>query len=188
MAENDPTTHRRSGRPTQDVAERFWKLVDRTGDGCWPWLGYCSSQGYGYFSLGRKPTPDHPLYAGRRFAHRMAWLLAYGPLAPGEQVLHRCDTPRCVRPEHLFKGTQKDNMEDMARKGRAVYLSGDANASSKLTASAVIDIREQWSRRQRGDVAALVRRLMAKYSVARLTIYDVARNVTWNGLTDVSCL
>lgn len=51
-------------------------------------------------------------------AHRLVWELTFGPIPPGICVLHRCDTPRCVRPEHLFLGTLSDNAQDMHNKGR----------------------------------------------------------------------
>lgn len=92
----------------------FWAKTDRS-TGCWLWTG------------GRQtPSPTSPSGYGkvqvngrRVFAHRRAYELACGPIPVGLQVLHRCDTPLCIRPAHLFLGTQADNMADMAAKGRA---------------------------------------------------------------------
>jgi len=87
---------------------RFWSKVDKTGD-CWLWTAAQNRHGYGDF------------YVSRTFhtmAHRFSWALHYGPIPEGLFVCHRCDTPLCVRPDHLFVGTTQDNMADMMRKGR----------------------------------------------------------------------
>lgn len=86
--------------------ERFWKLVDKTpASGCWLWTGPKTKRGgYGESSLGQ--------------AHRVAFLLTVGPIGHGLFVCHRCDTPLCVNPAHLFLGTNNDNVADMIGKGR----------------------------------------------------------------------
>jgi hypothetical protein len=94
----------------------FWSLVDRGGD-CWLWLGRKNSTGYG--ALGRK-YPDER-------AHRYAWLITHGPIPDGLWVLHRCDNPPCVRPEHLFLGDALANARDRDAKGR------DRNGREGLT-------------------------------------------------------
>lgn len=86
---------------------RFWSHVQKS-DGCWLWTGARDDKGYGIGS----GSSEH------EWAHRYSFALAFGPI-PGElSVLHRCDNPPCVRPDHLFLGTQKDNVIDMTRKGR----------------------------------------------------------------------
>lgn len=89
---------------------RFWKRVEKT-ETCWFWKGTHLSNGYAVISLGKRDV--------KMLAHRFSWALAYGPIPEGLHVLHHCDTPGCVRPDHLFIGTHADNMADMARKGRA---------------------------------------------------------------------
>jgi hypothetical protein len=91
------------------VLERFWLQVVKT-DGCWLWTGAIDSNGYGKFAL---PRPWR-----RVAAHRVSFALHNGELEPGKFVCHACDNPPCVRPDHLFLGTQSDNMRDMLRKGR----------------------------------------------------------------------
>lgn len=90
---------------------RFWRHV-AVGDGCWDWAGSLDSHGYGRLSL---PGGDN----GNILAHRYSAMLHFGMFDRRTMVLHRCDNPACVRPDHLFLGTQTDNMRDMAAKGRS---------------------------------------------------------------------
>jgi hypothetical protein len=91
---------------------RFWRKVHKTKDsvnGCWLWRGH-ASKGYGLFA-------EDGLKARKR-VHRFSWELHFGEIPTGMLVCHKCDVPRCVRPDHLFLGTHKDNHDDMVRKGR----------------------------------------------------------------------
>lgn len=91
------------------VGERMARFISVQGE-CHLWTGHTAGNGYGSIR-----TEDGP-----RYAHRVAWELANGPIPDGLYVLHRCDTPRCVNPAHLFLGTAKDNSDDCWRKGRGV--------------------------------------------------------------------
>jgi len=96
-------------RPT--AAQRFAKLVAvlNDPDACWVWLASTVGAGYGHFSLA----------GGRKIlAHRFAWEQSKGAIPDGLKVLHRCDNPPCCNPNHLFLGTQADNVHDMMQKGR----------------------------------------------------------------------
>lgn len=97
------------------IEERFWTHVSR-GSGCWLWTGHREGSGrYGQIWV-RRGRNDY----ARQPAHRVAWEITYGAIPEGMCVCHRCDTPLCVRPDHLFLGTQADNMADMKAKGRYV--------------------------------------------------------------------
>jgi len=92
------------------LRERFWAKV-KANDACIEWGGAKSSNGYGAFTLpGRK----------RASAHRVAYEFFFGPIPEGLWVCHKCDNPSCIRPDHLFLGTPKENFEDMRQKGRYV--------------------------------------------------------------------
>lgn len=117
------------------VKDRFWNKVKKT-EYCWDWIGAKVSNGYGFIK-------DKKIL----LAHRVSFELHHGvKLSKKILVCHKCDNKACVRPEHLFAGTQKDNMRDMIAKGRqpVPYVRiGEKNPASKLTTDQVLDIRKQ---------------------------------------------
>ena len=100
------------------VEQRFLSKVKKT-DNCWLWTGSKQHNGYGRM---------HLIIDGKRTmqqAHRIAWSIHHRlPILDGLWVLHRCDNPPCVNPEHLFLGTRSDNMQDASRKGRIPRRAG----------------------------------------------------------------
>lgn len=95
------------------LEDRFWaKVLIVPFADCWEWIGAKNDTGYGKISVGsRDNRKEHR-------AHRFSWEIKFGPIPTGQVVCHKCDNPGCVRPEHLFLGTKKDNSRDMIKKKR----------------------------------------------------------------------
>lgn len=119
------------------LEERFWRFVEKS-DGCWAWTGNKSRAGYGRISIGPKTL-------GYVQAHRLSWELHQKQKIPdGMVVMHKCDNPNCVNPEHLSIGTYKENTLDMISKGRKKVVApvGEGNGKSLLTADQAREIKE----------------------------------------------
>ena len=110
--------------------ERFWEKVDKNGD-CWEWTAQVDRDGYGQFWFNRESVR----------AHRHAHSLARGPIPDGMLICHHCDNPGCVRPSHLFMGTQGDNTRDSISKERWTDNRGELHPNSRLTEKDVLEIR-----------------------------------------------
>ena len=159
----------RRHRRRSNLAERFWIKVKKT-EGCWVWTGYRDPHGYGRFWH----------VTGQQLAHRVAYELAYGPITGGECVLHRCDNPSCVRPDHLWLGDMADNTHDMIQKGRAYRggsRQGERNGHHKLTQQQVNEIRGRYVPHKVGYAV-----LGREYGVDESTVYCVVRGKTWRNV------
>ena len=146
------------------VSERFWAKVDKSGE-CWLWKASKNLHGYGQLMIARKPLG----------AHRVAWELANGPIPAGMCVCHRCDTPACVRPDHLFLGTHTDNMRDMFSKKRrkTAPTRGELNGNSRLTRQQAEEIR--W----RVYACWPIRVVGREFRIAQCAVQRIARGLGW---------
>jgi len=148
----------------EELWSRFWKHTE-TSTGCWEWQGAISGGRYGHLWI-----------AGRNvYAHRIAWALHYGPLKKGQLVLHKCDNPKCVNPDHLFLGTHQDNMDDCVKKGRSAR--GSKSGRSKLNEEQVLEIKKKLAE---PHYYHKVRDLAKEYNVHDVTIYSIKKGRTWS--------
>lgn len=124
-----------SGGPKQTLQQGYDKFVVKNEKGCWGWKG-CrpKNPGYGQFR--------HNMKLER--AHRASWILHYGDIPKEMFVLHKCDNYECSNPEHLFLGTNIDNIKDMLKKGRHPFFgkSGETNHKSRYSVNLVRKIKE----------------------------------------------
>ncbi len=148
------------------LSDRFWSKVEKS-EGCWLWVGHRNKAGYGKLRNGSQ----HKYL----LAHRASWLLAHGELPDELLVCHKCDNPPCVRPDHLFLGTDADNQRDMMRKGRKVVPPqyGERNPRAKLTAEQVIEIRRRYAE---GETQT---KLGMEYGVSQAAIGYIVRGEHW---------
>ncbi len=150
--------------------DKFEKFVyPEPNTGCWLWGGYCCKiSGYGYF--GKNTSGDT-----RKSAHRTSYELYKGPIVDKKYVCHSCDNRACVNPDHLFLGTQKENIVDCVSKGR--NAKGEKQGSSKLTRDDVLYIRKS-----RTEDTHSVIELALKYGVRRSHIYRIINKHEWRWL------
>lgn len=149
------------------MLERFWKKVDIGAlDECWEWTAAKMERGYGVFSIGDKTY----------LAHRLAWQFSYGVIPEGLFMCHHCDNPGCVNPRHLFLGTQTDNMQDAAKKGRMAR--GDVHAQSKLTENEVLEIRKLLAQGERSQ-----QDIGDEFDVHQATVSKIKLGARWSWLT-----
>ena len=160
--------------------KRFWEKVKKT-DGCWTWMGAKDRKGYGKFSIGGSRNADGSRRNSMVSAHRVSYELNVGAIPSGQGfhgtcVLHRCDNPSCVRPDHLFRGTNLENVRDMDTKGRRVVSTavGGAHANAVLDENAVREI----VRRHRYDGVSQAA-LAEEYGVAHSTINHIFTGRLW---------
>lgn len=145
-------------RPETD---RFWEKVDKSGE-CWEWTGAKDADGYGTFKSDGKSDR----------AHRVSWRLATGENPKGCMILHKCDNPSCVRPDHLYSGTHQQNEQDKSSRGRTRNRFTPERKQG-LTAEKVVQIRID---PRSGYVLA------KEYGVSPATIYHARTGHTWSNI------
>ena len=169
--------------------ERFWNTVDKgEGDSCWNWKNKSGAFKYCYFwkVIGKRKNKGY-------FAHRISFFLDRGYMPEGLEVCHKCDNCRCVRPDHLFSGTRKDNAEDMARKGRGAsgvkhksYLypelveRGVQRYNAKMTDEKVRELRRLC------DAGMSYLQAAARFGIGGPTAFKIHNRFTWKHVDDLS--
>lgn len=136
-------------------------------DQCWEWHGCRDAKGYGRFSVNGK----------NQLAHRLAWKFLIGPIKSGLFACHHCDNPPCCNPNHIFLGSNRDNMIDAARKGKLGHSRqcGEARPLSKLTNNDVIEIRS----RVASGFAKSYRVLGKEFKVSASTVCHIVKRQSW---------
>ena len=143
------------------VLDRFRNKYEVYGD-CWIWVAARTEKGYGrYFHNGRLER-----------AHRASWMIHVGEIPDGMQVLHDCDNPACVKPEHLWLGTNRQNMDDKIAKDR--QRRGSDMTTAVLNETIVREMRNNYTGRY-GEQAALAK----KHGVKISTIGAALSGANW---------
>lgn len=137
--------------------KRFWTKVDKSDSGsCWEWTAAKNPNGYGMFNYKRK----------MQLAHRVVWQITNGPIPQGGCILHSCDNPGCVNPQHLRVGTQDENMKDMSRKNRSVIV------NKKLDEHSVEQIKKLIGKKSLREIAN-------QFNVSHNTIWQIKKGKAW---------
>lgn len=156
-------------RKTRPISERFWSKVDKTKD-CWNWTGAIGKGGYGIIGVGRSGE-------GQILVHRLSWMLHNDmkEIPPGLLVCHNCDNRKCVRNDHLFLGTSKDNQRDMVSKGRS--LRGEHHIMVQLSEEQIIEIRRLWTI---GGLSQL--EIAERFNTNKANVSQIVRGKRWKHL------
>jgi hypothetical protein len=152
-----------SQQPLPITKERIESKVLRIPEaGCWVWMGSSQVRGYGEIISNKR----------KHLAHRASYEAFVGPIPKGMYVCHACDNVACVNPNHLFLGTQKQNLQDMASKGRSTW--GEKNPMAKLTEGKVKEIKQ-------GLAAGKTDTELAKqFNISRSTIHGIRNSRLWS--------
>jgi hypothetical protein len=144
--------------------ERLLRRVTFGSSTCWYWIGSTSGIGYGCLPA-----------LGESKAHRVSYRIFKGDIPAGAKVLHKCDTRCCVNPDHLFVGTQAENVADMVSKGRnrPTSLCGEKNPMAKMTAK---EVEQAKAMKQSGAKQADIARF---FNVSPMTISRLIRGESW---------
>jgi len=146
----------------------FWDLVQK-GSGCWLFTGRLNRDGYGQYGVSGIRT---------RMAHRLAWIELRGAIPSGAVLMHTCDVPNCVNPDHLRIGTPRQNQMDKVAKGR--HAIGSGNGLAILNEAAAADIRARYRPQTRpGAGDGNVKALAAEYGVCLHVVWKIVKRQLW---------
>jgi hypothetical protein len=149
-------------RTNEEALSDFYGQIEKS-ESCWNWTGPRQAFGYGTLWFNGKMWS----------AHRLSYSLHIGPIPSGLSVLHSCDNPRCVNPDHLRSGTQADNIGDMVGRGRMVSVRGERKNLGVLIARDVVGIRAD---RKSG---LRLKEIAAKYQCSMSNVSRIATNKLW---------
>lgn len=145
---------------------RFFEKIAYGISDCWFWIGSQNKHGYGQVGL-----------LGENKAHRLSWILFKGEIPKGLKVLHKCDIRNCVNPNHLFLGTQIENIRDMDSKGRRrpSTKSAEKNPMSKLDRNLVKEMRLLYS-----DTDLSYKNIGKIFGISTMTAFRAIKNISWS--------
>lgn len=170
--------NRKSGPTPMTIPEKFWRHANanaNASNGCWLWSGSLSL-GYGVITVGHRSK--------KLKAHRVSWQLHFGDIPSGMFVCHRCDVPACVNPLHLFLGTNRDNLEDMTRKGRRVSPERSARRGTENGRAILCEDDVQAIRHLCSSKTLFQKSIAVIFQVSEVTIEHISRKVKWRHLPD----
>lgn len=146
---------------------KFLKRIIIDSNGCWLYQGAIKKTGLGYGWVG--------LNGKQMGAHRASWIVKNGPIEKDLCVCHKCDVPSCINPDHLFIGTQSENMKDAYKKKRKkpINQGGQTNPSSKLTLNQVREIRAMLSEKVKQKTIA------EKFNISQVAVSNIKTERRW---------
>lgn len=153
----------------KDVKRFGTKYAVNEETDCWEWQAGIGTQGYGRFKI-QQPEPRTV------YAHRVSFVMHAGAIPEGSLVLHKCDNRRCVNPAHLFLGSQLDNMQDMAKKGRDINRVGSKNPNAKLSDTDVFDIYDFYEKTKS------TLKVAAEWNITKNMAWLIVRGKQWKHL------
>jgi hypothetical protein len=146
--------------------EKFWSNATWQGE-CLVWNKDLHKDGYGQLTYHRKYY----------LSHRLSWILTFGDIPKGLYVLHKCDNPPCINPNHLYLGTQQDNVNDMYSKHRDNNLFGSKHGMALLTEDQVREILKLY------DTGTIqIKQLAERYGISKTGIYHIVHRENWKHL------
>ena len=146
---------------------KFLKRIIIDGNGCWLYQGAIKKNGLGYGWV---------TFNGKQMgAHRASWIVKNGYIEKDLCVCHKCDVPSCINPDHLFIGTQSENMKDAYRKKRKkpINQGGETNPASKLNLDQVKQIRKLLNEKIKQKIIA------KKFNISQVTVSNIKTNYRW---------
>lgn len=148
-----------------NLISRLDKKTFYSPDGCWYWTGIVDHKGYGMIRF------DGPKGFWKK-AHRVSYEAYKGQIPEGLLVCHSCDNRRCINPDHLWLGTNKDNINDRDRKGRGADHSGENNSQAKITREQVEIIKSLSGKKTQSEIGAM-------FGIAQCSVSAIVRDKRW---------